>query len=260
VFLYKESPRDSIERVVLWRGVILIFLIGIALSYTRATWLSILLLPIFGFILRKKLVKLSLIVGLIGVSVIGSYFIYNSNYLKYAPDYETTVFYRDSFGDHMNATFEMKDVSGMERIYRWVASVKMFADKPIMGAGPNTFYPNYFNYTVSSFQTYVSDNPEKSTVHNYFLLLLSEQGIIGFLLFTGFLFLVLLKAQKSYFGKLSKSKKNLLIASVSSIFILLLHLMLNDLIEVDKIAAGFFLSCVIILKIEDIGENSEEKE
>ena len=117
------------------------------------------------------------------------------------------------------------------------------------------FYPNYFNYTVSAFQTYVSDNPEKSTVHNYFLLLLSEQGIIGLILFCSFLFFVLKKAQESFCEKLSDSKQNLLIASTGSIFILLLHLMLNDLIEVDKIAAGFFLSCVIILKIEDIKED-----
>jgi O-antigen ligase len=36
---------------------------------------------------------------------------------------------------------------------------------------------------VKSFRTYVSDNPEKSTTHNYFLLQLAEQGIPGFLLF-----------------------------------------------------------------------------
>jgi len=254
LFLYKEAPRESIERIFLWRGTIIIFLVGIALSYTRATWLSIIILPIFIFIFQKKLLKIVFIIAIAAIATVSTYLIQDDNYLKYAPDYETTVFYRDSFGEHMNATFEMKDVSGMERIYRWIASVKMFADNPIMGVGPNTFYPNYYNYTVSSFQTYVSDNPEKSTVHNYFLLLLSEQGIIGFSLFVSFLFLVINRGYKTYFTEISQSKKNLIIACFGSISILLLHLSLNDLVEVDKIAAAFFLSCVILLKIKDIKE------
>ena len=256
LFLYKEAPEDSVERLFLWRGVIVFFIVAIILSYTRATWLSLLLLPLYGVLLRKKLILRSLKLVILSVLLAGGYLTFNDNYLKFAPDYETTVFNRDSFGDHMTATFAMKDVSGMERVYRWVAAVRMFGDRPLMGTGPNTFYPTYFQYTVSAFQTYVSDNPERSTVHNYFLLLLSEQGVIGLLLFGAFLYQVLMKAQRSYFTNLSKSKKNLLTMSLYSIFILLLHLLLNDLVEVDKIAAVFFLSCVIILKIEDIKEEA----
>ena len=62
----------------------------------------------------------------------------------------------------------------MERVYRWVAATRMFKDHPWMGFGPGNFYPYYMHYTLSDFETYVSDNPERSTAHNYPLLLLAE--------------------------------------------------------------------------------------
>ena len=71
----------------------------------------------------------------------------------------------------------MEDISTMERVYRWVAGVEMVKDKPIFGFGPGTFYSAYKAYTLSSFQTYVSDNVDHSTVHNYFLLTFIEQGL-----------------------------------------------------------------------------------
>jgi O-antigen ligase len=59
----------------------------------------------------------------------------------------------------------------------------MFDDSKWLGHGPGNFYPTYKKYTVTEFSTYLSDNDEKSTVHNYFLLLLVEQGIIGLAIF-----------------------------------------------------------------------------
>jgi len=61
--------------------------------------------------------------------------------------------------------------------------MRMAADRPLVGFGPGAFYESYVPYTLSSFQTYVSDNPEKSGIHNYYLMTSVEQGIPGLILF-----------------------------------------------------------------------------
>src|SRR5204863_8437894 len=122
------------------------------------------------------------IVAALGITIGLTYPFTNNNYLDYAPEFKETIIH-DEFGQHLSSTFEGKDVSSMERIYRWVAATRMFKDHPWMGFGPGNFNPYYKSYTVSSFETYVSDNPEHSTAHNYPLLLLAEQGTIGLAIF-----------------------------------------------------------------------------
>ena len=106
----------------------------------------------------------------------------DDRYLQYAHDYRTTIFHHD-FREHLQATYQLKDVSTAERFYRWIAGVRMIKDNALTGYGPNTFYNNYKPYAVPAFKTWVSDNKEHSTVHNYFLLIAIEQGIPGLLFF-----------------------------------------------------------------------------
>ncbi|MBK8953719.1 MAG: O-antigen ligase family protein [Chitinophagaceae bacterium] len=111
----------------------------------------------------------------------------NDRYLQYAHDFKTTIFHKN-FNEHLIATYRLKDVSTAERFYRWIAGVRMIKDNPVIGFGPGSFYPNYKEYTVPAFKTWVSNNKDHSTVHNYFLLLAVEQGLPGlffFLLLTG---------------------------------------------------------------------------
>ena len=92
----------------------------------------------------------------------------------------------------------MEDMSTVERFYRWIAAVNLFKEHPLVGVGPNNFVSNYKKYTVTAYETYISDNEEKSTVHNYFLLLLTEQGLPALVLYVVLLFVILLSAQKIY--------------------------------------------------------------
>ncbi|WP_252407921.1 O-antigen ligase family protein, partial [Escherichia coli] len=59
----------------------------------------------------------------------------------------------------------------------------MVANKPLTGFGTNSFYPTYKGYTLPAYKTWVSNNPDHSTVHNYFLLTAIEQGLPGLCIF-----------------------------------------------------------------------------
>lgn len=232
------------------KQVFLLFVFAIVISFTRASWLAVFLMFIFYIIFKLKLTRQIINLSVIGLLFLCFFAIKDNNYIDYAPDYETTIFNKGDINGHLQATYEMKDVSGMERVYRWVSVINMFQEKPILGFGTNTFYPTYKEYTNYKFKTYVSDNPEKSTTHNYFLLLIAEQGLIGLLLFICLLIYFLCKSQDLYYKTNNTNIQFILLTNYLSVITLIIHLLLNDLIEVDKFAILFFFQLALLISCE----------
>ncbi|WP_324671308.1 O-antigen ligase family protein [Hymenobacter sp. GOD-10R] len=249
-FYAARSTPPGLKRTA-WKAAQWLLLFGVLLSYTRA---SILALPLAGFFylaIRWRLTALVLIGAAIAALSGALYFVHQNNYMLYAPDYEKTIFYGKDFEKHLEATYKLEDLSGMERLYRWVAAARMISEKPITGSGPATFYPEYKRYTVKSFRTYVSDNPEHSTTHNYFLLQLAEQGLPGFLLFATLMSTALLMVQRLYHHSHSLENRRVVLAAGLSLFIIIFHLLLNEVIEVDKIGSFFFIGLAVLMRAEE---------
>lgn len=241
------------------RLAIIVFIIAVGFSYTRTTIISLPAALIAVWALRKRLLPVLLIIGAICISGFVLYLNNNNKYLDYAPNYQTTVFNKNNFEKHLEATYKLEDVSGMERVYRWVAAVNMIKAHPITGTGTNTFYPEYKRYTVTAFKTYLSENPEHSTTHNYFLLLLAEQGIIGFLLFSSIYIILLIRAHHIYHFSSNKHIKRLTLAVYFSLIVFLVHLMLGDMVESDK-TGSIFLLCIALMVKLDIWAHQEKRQ
>ena len=236
----------------LWQLVIGVLLFGLLTSYTRASILSIPIAAIFYWVMRLRLTRWVLLGALLGVSVAVSYFVQQNNYMLYAPEFEKTIFNGGNFEKHLEATYKLQDVSGMERVYRWVAAARMVADKPFTGSGPATFYPEYKRYTVKSFRTYVSDNYEHSTTHNYFLLQLAEQGVPGCALFVILISVTLIGAETLYHRTAARPElRRILLAATLSLVVIIFHLTLNELVEVDKIGSFFFIGLAVLIKCRE---------
>jgi len=159
-------------------GALLLLFVGIQFAYTRAAYVAIFIAIGAYFIIRFKLIKYVLVASLIGAVALVGYLALDNRYLDYAPNYERTITH-DDFGNLIEATYKLEDISTMERVYRWIAGAYMSKDKPVFGFGPGNFYNFYVPYTVRSFETYVSDNPEKSGIHSYYLMVLVEQATSG---------------------------------------------------------------------------------
>ncbi len=236
---------------------ILIFIVAIWFSYTRAAMLSVIAMPFIYFTVRYNLLKWVSVTAFAGAIGLLIYFSTNNRYLEFAPDYEKTVMH-DDFGAHMSATFQGQDVSSMERFYRWIAALHMIQERPFTGFGPGNFYPSYQHYTVSDFETYISDNEERSTVHNYFLLMLVEQGLIGCFLFIVFVLSILFFGNSIYRKfKNDVQTQNFIMAVLLSIIIILINILLSDLIEDIKIG-GLFWIAVALLVTMGLRKKSEE--
>lgn len=235
--------------VFLKRFFLFLMLLGIAalyFSYARGAWLAFVVGIISFWLLKKRLLLFSFLLFFFITTGLAFWLGQNNRYVGFAHDYNTTVFHTD-FSEHWSATYQMKDVSTAERFYRWIAGVRMAKEKLGTGWGPTTFYPTYQSYAVPAFKTWVSANPERSTVHNYFLLTLIEQGIPGLCLLLTLLCLFFYKAQQLY----QKTADGFFRVSITVVAIIMAQLctvnFLSDLVETDKTGSLFLLSfCFLI--------------
>ncbi len=226
----------------------LFLVVSIFFSYTRAAMIALILGAASSLVIHFRLMKPVLAVGMIGVAVFAWHLVQDNEFISYAPDYERTISHQ-RFDNLIEATAKGEDISTMERAHRWVAGGYMVQDRPLTGFGPGTFYTAYEAYTLSMFSTYVSHNPDKSTIHNYFLLVLVEQGVFGFLIFV-FLCLYALIRGEALYHQYGGFKRRLILAGTVLLIMILLMNLINDMIESLKVGSFFFVALFIIAKYD----------
>jgi O-antigen ligase len=250
------TPAENPKRKIIGYGI-LIGLIGLLFAYSRGAWIALLAGIIAVWVIRKRLMGAFMMLAILGVIISTVWLVTDKNYMRFAPDHDRTVFHTN-FSEHMLATVEMKDVSTAERFYRWIAGARMLADKPITGFGPNAFYPHYRSYTVNRFETWVSDNKEHSTVHNYFLLTALEQGIIGLILFCALYFGMLLHVQRLYHQFQSRFYKQVTLTVGMVLIMIGVINTMSDMIETDKIGSLFWLCLGMVVLLDSKGKEERE--
>ncbi|HLP20973.1 MAG TPA: O-antigen ligase family protein [Chitinophagales bacterium] len=224
---------------------LLLYIVAIYLSYTRTCYIALLLLYPVYLVVRYRLMKPALLSAFVVIVLVVGYLFTDKHFMKFAPDFEETIIH-DRLDEHLSSTFEGKDVSSMERVYRWVAATQMFPASPYVGIGPGNFYPYYKRYTVSSFETYVSDNPERSTTHNYALFLLSEQGAIGLAVFLFLTVVIFVYGEKVYHRIQNKDDKRMVLTLLLVMAMIYVNLLLSDMLESDKVGPFFFISLALL--------------
>lgn len=227
----------------------IIVLVALFFSYARGAWLALLIGSLSYWLIQKR--KLLIVfVAVVLLIIVSAYWLSrNDRYLNYAHDFRTTIFHKN-FEEHLVATYKLKDVSTAERFNRWIAGVRMVKDNWLTGYGPNTFYYNYKPYAIPAFKTWVSDNKEHSTVHNYFLLVLIEQGVPGLFLFLLIAGSMLYYAEKVYDRTEDKFYKAATLACGIMTMMIVVVNFLSDLIETDKVGSLFFLCLATLVSID----------
>jgi O-antigen ligase len=238
------------KRLVLL-GIIIFFLPAIYFTYARAAMIAVVFAAVIGIAIRLKLVNwvipafYSFVIGLI------LFLATHNNYMNYRPNFERTYMHAN-FADHMVATIRGQDMSSMERLYRWIAAVRMSKDRPWTGVGPNAFYMYYKPYAVTAFRTYVSRNTEHSTTHNYFLYMLVEQGWPALMLYTIFVFTVFFQAQRIYhrFSKAERFYKYCTLGVAMMFAAGFINNFFSELLETHKVGSLFYISVALLVVLD----------
>ncbi len=239
--------------------IIAIFIAGIIFAQTRAAYIAVFFGIAVGIAIRMKLVNLIMPFIYGCIILLFCYMVPNNKYMDFRPDYNKTYMHKE-FTDHLIATFRGKDMSSMERVYRWIATVRMSTDYPWTGVGPRAFYFYYKPYAVSSFQTYVSRNKEQSTTHNYYLYMLAEQGYPAMLLYALLIPLLFAKAQKVYHRFKDKFWRAVTIGLAMTIAAGFINNFFSELIETHKVGALFYIPVALLIILDQKSKEMEKVE
>ena len=239
--------------------IILLFMAGIWFSFARAAVIAVVFAVIVGVALRMRLVNLIMPSIYALIVLLFAYMIPGNKYLEFRPDYNNTYMHKD-FTDHLISTFRGKDMSSMERVYRWIAAVRMSKDEPLTGVGPRAFYYYYKPYAVSSFKTYVSRNTERSTTHNYYLYMLVEQGYPAMILYALLIPAIFAKAQRVYHRFKDKFYRSVTIGLVMAIASGFINNFFSELIETHKVGALFYIPVALLIILDKKSKDMERDE
>lgn len=226
----------------------ILFLIAFILSYSRAAWISFGVALMFYTITLFKVRFWQLILG---VSIIAGYMIVNFNPI-YDQLRQNEIKYDDDVSTHITTVTNLQnDASNLERINRWVCAYRMFLDRPFVGHGSGTYQFVYDQYQTSEFMTRISSHKgNKGNAHSEYMTYLSENGIIGFILFTTLvLYSIYLGIQLLY--KTKEPQDKILIYSVLlGLITFYTHGLFNTFSDYDKMALLYLGSLAILVRMD----------
>ena len=166
--------------------------------------------------------------------------------------------------DQMTSVFNIKtDVSNLERINRYSCAWRMFKDRPIFGFGAGTFQVEYLAYQKTEEMTRISvthPGPHPpgrgGGAHSEYFQALSELGLIGFLIWIGFLFATLWSGLDIYHRQPVKWKKETALFLTFGLLTFFIHASFNNFLHNGKIAVlvWSFMAYLDHLKSNQIGE------
>lgn len=245
------------KRIILGT-LIIYFLAAIYLSYARAAMLAVVFSLVIATAMYFRLVNFIMPIFYAGMILLIGYMVNNNKYIDHRPNFQQTYMH-STFTDHIIATFKGKDMSSMERLYRWVAGARMSMDEPWTGVGPNAFYYYYKPYAVSSFRTYVSRNPERSTTHNYFLYMLVEQGWPAMVLYGILVFAVFAQAQRIYHRFKDRFYKACTLGIAMMFGAGFVNNFFSELLETHKVGFLFFISIALLVILNKKSKDEQKQ-
>jgi putative inorganic carbon (HCO3(-)) transporter len=257
-FRSKKLGFSSLQKYL--AGIFFIaFLIGVYLSHSRATWISLLSVPAILLILRMKisftwLLSISavlLLVASLNMEILMPLLVKNKNDSKAK---------RANLEEQIRSVTNIKnDISNAERINRWLCAVRMFKEKPLTGYGIGTYQFKYIPFQKGYEMTPISVTSPKNnysqgmggTAHSEYLLALSENGIFSALAMLLVVFYSMSLGMKLYYNAPDDIKYYSLMMMMS-ILTYFLHGVFNNFLTTDKAAflvwGGLAALCALDLK------------
>lgn len=247
VYIVWRIKKDNKKIWWLLLGALIFLCVAIYVAYSRAAIMAAIFAFIIMYAIRKKLVNYLMPSFYAFIILVISFLAIDNKYIDFRPNKSQNAT-QETFIETVTGAFTGTDMSSMERFYRWIASVRMVKENPMTGVGPNNWYDHYKSHTVTSYTTWVSRNPERSTTHNYFLLMLTEQGIPAMLLYAILIMVLFAKGQKVYHLFDDKTYKRITLAVVAILGAVFVNNFFSEFLETHKVGGLFYL-CIALLVI-----------
>jgi len=234
-----------------------ILLIAIYFSISRAAWLS--LVGALGvYIMIKFRIRLSWVLSVLLVVVAVLFSFKEQILMKMQKNKQDSS---DNFVEHVQSVSNIAtDASNLERINRWNSALRLFMDRPIFGWGPGTYQFVYAPYQSVADKTIISTNVgNKGTAHSEYLLILSEEGVLGLLSFVIILILVATTALRVYKQATNKRARMYVLLLFLGLITYYIHAFLNNFLDTDKAAVPFWGFIAAIVAVDLYHKNDEQE-
>jgi putative inorganic carbon (HCO3(-)) transporter len=245
--LLLKRKMNTLLRAFLMLGMV-VLVIGIILSYTRAAWVSIAAVVVLGFLMMLRVqLKHLIFVAFAGIG-----------FLWFAQDELVQMLEKnkqdssDDLAEHVESISNVSsDASNLERLNRWNSAMAMFEERPVFGWGPGTYQFVYAPFQRSQDITIIStNNADGGNAHSEYLGPLAEQGVLGSLAFIALLLVVSHVAFKLYFRLEDRDLKILVLSCYLGLMTYFIHAVLNNYLDTDKVSAPFWGFIAVLVAVD----------
>jgi O-antigen ligase len=255
--LFLLIKREAINTRFLMVLLILLFSFATVVSYTRATWISILAAIGFWAILKLK-IRFEIV--LVGAAILVGLFFSLRTQLMIQLE-QNRVESSGEFSEHVQSISNIStDQSNLERLNRWSCAVRMWKDKPVFGFGPGTYQFEYGSYQRSYEKTRIStDFGTRGNAHSEYLGPLSESGVFGLLSILLVIGTTLYTGIRVYFISHKRSIRIFSLAVLVGLVSYYLHGLLNNFLDTDKISALFWGFTAMLVAMDVYHKEKKEE-
>jgi putative inorganic carbon (HCO3(-)) transporter len=250
-FLKKTNPLEKVGLIT----IVVIILLALFFSYTRAAWLSV-IGALFVWLLIYFRIRLSYIItiGLVALSLLFVFWDQIQMELERNDEVHTT----EEFGTRLQSAANVStDASNLERINRWACAIEMFKARPFLGYGPGTYQFEYAQFQEPENLTIISTNfGDMGNAHSEYLGALSEMGIFGLLSFLVLVIIIFYKGITLFYKSIGdRALQAVILSSILGLSTYFIHAFLNNYFDTDKAAVPILGICAIFIALEN---NSKE--
>jgi len=237
--------------------VLVILVMGIIFSYSRAAWISV-AFALGVYVIVKLKIKFRWVI-LAMVVLVGVFYVFRYQFIekleKNKQDSST------DFVEHVQSISNISsDASNLERINRWASALRLFKERPIFGWGPGTYQFVYAPFQRSKEKTIISTNyGDMGNAHSEYIGPLSEEGVLGMLTFLAIVILTAITGMRVYKRARDKEVKWLSLLIMLGLITYYIHGLMNNFLDTDKASVPFWAFTAMLVAL-DIYHTKGEKE
>jgi len=256
IFAFTRLEDISTREKTLAAMMLLVLIIAIVLSYTRAAWIS-LIVALLAFIVYYFRIRFWT-VFISGVTVVTLFLTFQGDILmkleKNRQDSATDI------NQHLQSISNIStDASNLERINRWNSAFRMWDQHPFFGWGPGTYQFNYAPFQKSDEMTIISTNAgNRGNAHSEYIGPLAESGVIGMASMILLVITTLYSATMVYSRTKDRQLRILMLGVLLGLITYFVHGTLNNFLDTDKLSVPFWAFMAMLVSL-DVYHHRNEK-
>ena len=257
-YMFNKKYSSSIRFAALL--FFIVFVIALFFSYTRAAQGSLAVaLAVYVLLLFRIKFRTILTVFVAGVVIA---LCYQTEIVMYLERNRQDA--SQDFDKNIQSISNIStDASNLERINRWNAAFRMFAERPVFGWGPGTYSFEYAPFQQAHQKSIISTNMgDKGNAHSEYIGPLSESGALGAATFLAIIICVLSTGFRLYYRIKENETRKIVLVTLLGFITYIVHGGVNDFLDTDKASVPFwgFVAMIVAIDIyhKNRGEDGEE--